>query len=413
MNHNWHKYSLDELATVVNGYSFKSGDFSTENEVQSIKITNVGVQEFIEDTEQFLPSAYSDKYSNYLADSGDIVIALTRTLISTGLKVAIVSDKFNGALINQRVAALKANPDILDKSFLYYYLTSQYAYNYVKGTVNELMQPNLSIKDLKSFTIFCPTIPEQKRIVALLDTVFADLEQTRAKTEQNLKNARELFDSYLQDVFSQTDKGWVIKPLDSFSKIVNGHAFKSGDFSPNNSIKSIKITNVGVFEFVEESDNLLPEDYSVKYNQYKAYEGDVLVALTRTIISAGLKVAVVPSSYHGALINQRVAAVHVNEEIMPKEMLQAFLSTNMAINYVRSNVNELMQPNLSIKDLKAFPVPVPPTNKKESVKNEIAVILKQKDKLVRVYTQKLDAIDELKKSILQKAFRGELTKTVE
>jgi type I restriction enzyme S subunit len=72
-----------------------------------------------------------------------------------------------------------------------------------------------------------------------------------------------------------------------------------------------------------------------------------------------------------------------------------------------------MQPNLSIKDLKAFPIPIPPPDKKESVKNELAVILEQKDKLVDIYNKKLNVLDELKKSILQKAFSGELTAKAE
>jgi type I restriction enzyme S subunit len=301
----------------------------------------------------------------------------------------------------------------IDSKYLYWLTQSKTYFDFIQGLTDGANINNLKFSQLKYFPVPVCLLEEQKRIVAILDQAFADLEQVRAKTEQNLKNARELFDSYLQQVFSQRGEGWVVKSLDSFSNIVNGHAFKSVDFSPNHSVKSIKITNVGVFEFVEESDNLLPEDYLDKYSQYKAYEGDVVVALTRTIISTGLKVAVVPFSYNGALINQRVAAVHVNEEIMPKEMLQAFLSTKMAIDYVRSNVNELMQPNLSIKDLKAFPIPIPPPDKKESVKNELAVILEQKDKLVDIYNKKLNVLDELKKSILQKAFSGELTAKAE
>ena len=140
-----------------------------------------------------------------------------------------------------------------------------------------------------------------------------------------------------------------------------------------------------------------------------AYEGDVVVALTRTIISSGLKVAIVPAEYDGALINQRVAAVQVDEDIMPKQILQAFLSTKIAIDYVRSNVNELMQPNLSIKDLKAFPIPVPPADQLSSVSNQIAEFGEKKNQLVALYVSKIDSLKELKQSLLQKAFSGELT----
>lgn len=294
------------------------------------------------------------------------------------------------------------------------FLSLYFNYLLLTGEILEIRTgstvPHLTCKLVKELLIPYPTISEQKRIVAILDQAFTDIEQARAKTEQNLKNARELFESYLQQVFSQRGEGWVIKPLESFSTIVNGYAFKSSDFSPNNDVKSIKITNVGVYEFIEEINNYLPKGYIKEYNRYSAYEGDVVIALTRTIISSGLKVAVVPSSYDGALINQRVAAVHVDEDVMPKDMLQSFLSTKVAIDYVRSNVNELMQPNLSIKDLKAFPIPVPPAEQRLAVSKRIAEIKKQSEKLVSVYTAKLNSLNELKKSILQKAFTGELTR---
>lgn len=293
------------------------------------------------------------------------------------------------------------------------YLSMYFSFLLLTGKIESIRSgstvPHLTCKLVKELDLPLPSIYEQKRIVAILEEAFAGIDVAVFNTEKNLANARELFESCLQKIFSQHDEGWKVKPLESFSTIVNGFAFKSGDFSPQNEVKSIKITNVGVYEFVQESDNYLPQEYLEKYSQYKAYEGDVVVALTRTIISSGLKVAVVPADYDGALINQRVAAVHVNEEVMPKQVLQAFLSTKTAIDYVRSNVNELMQPNLSIKDLKAFPIPVPPTDKKSCVSSQIAEIKEQTDRLVSLYSSKLDSLNELKKSLLQKAFSGELT----
>lgn len=74
-------------------------------------------------------------------------------------------------------------------------------------------------------------IPEQKRIVAILDQAFADIEQARAKTEQNLKNARELFESYLQQVFSQRGEGWTETTLGEISDLVSvGHVGPTTEF---------------------------------------------------------------------------------------------------------------------------------------------------------------------------------------
>ena len=299
----------------------------------------------------------------------------------------------------------------LDRKYLYYWLSSDSIVSAINATCTGARMPRANVNTVLTFEIPLPTISEQKRLVAILDEVFADIEQVRAKTEQNLKNARELFESYLQQVFSQRDEGWEVKPLESFSSIVNGYAFKSGDYSTESGAKSIKITNVGVYEFVEDDTSYLPHSYLKEFERYRAYEGDVVIALTRTIISTGLKVAVVPPSYNGALINQRVAAIQVDEQIMPKEALHAYLSSSMAVSYVKKNVSELLQPNLSIRDLRAFPVPIPPHNEREVFSEKIQSVRTQVEQLVSVYNSKLQALDELKKSILQKAFSGELTKT--
>ncbi|ALQ53670.1 hypothetical protein PI2015_0342 [Pseudoalteromonas issachenkonii] len=295
-----------------------------------------------------------------------------------------------------------------DNKFLTYLLN----YKNLRSLARHAAQPVISNSSLADLELSFPnSIEEQKRIVAILDQAFADIEKARTTAETNMKNGRELFDSYLQKVFSQEGEGWETIPLQSLSNIINGYAFKSGDFSPQNEAKSIKITNVGVYEFVEETSNFLPKEFTEEYKRYKAFEGDLVIALTRTIISSGLKVAVVPASYDGALVNQRVAAVQVNEQLLPKEILQAFLSTKIATDYVKANVNELMQPNLSIKDLKAFPVPVPPKGSLEEILKGIVLIKEKTSRLSNVYLRKIEVLDELKKSILQKAFTGQLTKS--
>jgi type I restriction enzyme S subunit len=204
------------------------------------------------------------------------------------------------------------------------------------------------------------------------------------------------------------------RTIQEITRVINGYAFKSKDFKPTNSIKSVKITNVGVKEFVEETDNYLPEAFGETLNKVQVKEGDIVIALTRTIISAGLKVAVVPSTYDGALVNQRVAALVANEENVNPSYLYYFLTTKGVADYVLAHVNTLMQPNLSINDLKTLPVPLPSTDEQESIVRHLDAMQCKTQELEAVYQQKLDDFEELKKSILKKAFAGELgTETLE
>lgn len=289
--------------------------------------------------------------------------------------------------------------------FTEYYLNSIKLDDFISG----MAQPKLNQKKLNSIPIPVPPLAEQEAIVEVLDKAFAAIGQAKANIEQNIANAKELFQSKLNQIFSQKGEGWVERPLSEVSKITNGYSFKSGDFSEQQGTKSIKITNVGVQEFVEDNTNFLPDSFSEKHSGVSVKSGDLVIALTRTIISSGLKIAMIPDSYHGALLNQRVASIAPVEKIIDSAYLYYYCSSDLVSKFVLDNVNTLMQPNLSIKDLKRMPIPVCSTEQQ----NEIKIIIEKTDSdtssLLKLYQTKLTSLDELKKSILQKAFAGELT----
>lgn len=260
-----------------------------------------------------------------------------------------------------------------------------------------------------NFTVAYPTsLVEQQRIVAILDEAFEAIAAARANAEQNRLNASTLFESYLQSVFSQRSDDWMEKPLYEVASILNGYAFKSSDFSPSGPTKSIKITNVGVREFVETTNSGLPADFAETLKSLAIPAGSLVIALTRTIIADGLKVAVVPRSYDGALVNQRVAALIPNDKFISTSYLYAYLSTSIVMNYVKERVNTLMQPNLSINDLRMMPIPIPPKNIRDSIVAKLTSIEDEVLRLESLYQRKTAALDELKQSLLQQAFSGQL-----
>jgi type I restriction enzyme S subunit len=269
---------------------------------------------------------------------------------------------------------------------------------------------------LKENEIVYPPLPEQKQIVAILDQAFAAIDKAKANIEKNITNAKELFQSKLNAIFShpsagsgQGGDGWEEKKIEEVSKVVNGYSFKSKDFSVENEIKSIKITNVGIMEFVEDSSNNLPFSFLNEYSKVKVCKGDLVLALTRTIIAGGLKVARVPESYHNALLNQRVAAIAPNSDLIDSDYLYYYFSSNIVFDYVLDNVNTLMQPNLSIGDLKKMPVPITSIKRQKEISKQIEDLSEKNNMLINNYNKKLKDLEDLKKSILQKAFAGELT----
>ncbi|MFD1314237.1 N-6 DNA methylase [Namhaeicola litoreus] len=192
----WEMVELETIAQVISGYGFNSSDFSDDNPIRCIKITNVGVREFVDDDSSRLPEHFIEEYSRYAVNTGDLVISLTRTIISSGLKVAVVPESWDNTLVNQRVAGLKPMKDS-NIQFLYHYLCSDSVYKYVEEQSRSLMQPNLSVTDLKKLPVPNPPIDIQNGIVQQI------------QIEQELVNSnKKLIEIFEQKITERIAKVW-------------------------------------------------------------------------------------------------------------------------------------------------------------------------------------------------------------
>ena len=356
--------------------------------------------ELISETECRITKEAVKNSATNIIPSGNVVIA---TRVGLG-KVCLISQD---TAINQDLRAIvPLDSKVLSVRFLFLWLKGIAHLIVAEGTGATVQGVKLPF--VKSLQIPLPPLAEQKRIVTLLDEAFAHIATAKANAEQNLQNARALFDSHLQSVFSQHGNDWSWKPLETISTILNGFAYKSTDFSPAVGAKCIKITNVGVRHFFCDSSSYLPANFINVLSAVTVRKGSIAMALTRSIIAGGLKVAVVPEEYDGALLNQRVASIETYADHLSSPFLFAYLSTDIAANYVKERVNTLMQPNLSIADLRAMPIPVPPLLLQKAITDQITLLQTETQRLESIYQQKLSALDALKKSLLHQAFSGQL-----
>ncbi|MDD2500178.1 MAG: restriction endonuclease subunit S [Geobacter sp.] len=401
MKAGWEYRKLGEVCDVIGG-----GTPAKDNDLFYLKGTIPWAtvrdmkSDVISNTEFKITAEAVKGSSTNIIPKGSIVIA---TRVGLGKVCLLAQD----TAINQDLkGVIPKNPGKLMVSYLFQWFKNSTQIIIDEGTGATVQGVKLPF--IKSLIIPIPPIKEQQRIVGILDKAFESIATAKANAEKNLQNARALFESHLQAVFSQRGEGWVEKRLEEVARIINGYAFKSTDFTPIEGAKSIKITNVGVREFVCESDNYLPADFTAKYPAFSVKTGSIVIALTRTIISGGLKVAIIPDEYDGALLNQRVASIQPNQKLMTEPFLFAYLSTQSVVDYVTQRVNTLMQPNLSITDLRVMPIPAPPVHEQMRIADEISALRDETQRLESIYQQKLAALDELKKSLLDQAFRGEL-----
>ena len=299
------------------------------------------------------------------------------TISSSGAYAGYVAIH-NNPIFASDCFTIETSTNELNQKFLYYLLKSKQELIYSFQTGGG--QPHVYAKDFNKFKIPLPSLETQNQIVEELDGY-----------QKIIDGCRQVIENYKPSI--NIDPSWKMTDLKDLSdKIISGYSFDSKDFTKEKGAQVIKITNVGINKFEEKSESFLPSDYLEKYNEFVINKGDIVVALTRTIISGGVKVSIVPDTFDKSLLNQRVAAIRIND-IELKKYIYITLQSRIFYSYVENKSNTLMQPNLSIDDLKKYPIYLPKNNKiKEIIEefdNEMNAI-DANEKLLRNIQKKID-----------------------
>lgn len=401
-------FSRKRLADVVdrltNGFVGPTRDIYVEEGVPYLLARHVRDGRLKFDRRTYVSAAFNERNKKSMLKTGDVLLVQSGHI---GHSAVVGAD--HGGHNCHALIVISPKQGLLCGEFLSHFFGSPEMRELFGAIRSGSTVPHLTCAAVREVLVPVPDICEQQRIVAVLDEAFEGIARAKANAEKNLVSARELHESQLESLFSCGDLVWPEKPLELVATVINGYAFNSIDFQSDPGIRSIKITNVGVREFVDDASNYLPTEFAQRYSGVAVNEGSIVLALTRTIITGGLKVAVVPQAFDGALLNQRVAAIrpHVSELELP--FLFAYLSSRRVMNYVTARVNTLMQPNLSIADLRQLPVPLPPLRDQRERLAALNRFHECLQRLESVYRLKLAALDELKKSLLHQAFGGQLT----
>ena len=253
----------------------------------------------------------------------------------------------------------------------------------------------------EQFLVSYPTVvAEQQRIVGILDEAFDGIATAKANAEQNLQNARALFESYLKSVFTQRGEGWVEKRLGEVYDVRDGThdspRYHATGF-PLITSKNLKREGLS-FDDV----NLINEQDFVKINQRSAvHKGDVLFAMIGTIGNPTL-----------VTVEPNFAIKNVALFKIPQGQSGAFLKHYLASGWVISKMMQeargTTQKFVGLGYLRDFPINVPPLAKQLEVVESLDELSAETQCLESLYQRKLAALDELKKSLLHQAFAGKL-----
>ena len=378
------------MARLINGRAYKKSELLSEGKYPVLRVGNFFTNQswYYSDLE-----LDEDKY----CDSGDLLYAWSASFgprVWEGGKV----------IYHYHIWKVDFDPKRIDKRFLYYWFEwDKKRIKKQQGAGTTMI--HVTKGSMEDRRLLLPVISEQKRIVAILDEAFAGIETAIANTEKNLANARELYDGYLGKIFKDEASKW---PKSQLSKICT---FSSGG-TPS---KKEKRYWEGAIPWIsgrdmksrrlQDSKLHISEDAVEETATRIAPAGSILILVRGMGLAHGAQVAelMAPCAF-----NQDIRAIHPVPEIFPRYLVFALRHRIDEATDVLSNAAHGTL-KIDAEGLRNVRIPMPDRETQVEIMARIDELLTATDNLKGNFEKKIANLSELKQSLLQKAFSGELT----
>ncbi|ECP7135854.1 restriction endonuclease subunit S [Campylobacter jejuni] len=386
------KVKLKDCATFINGMAFKPIDWDVKG-LPIVRIQNLtGTNKIF--------NYYSKEYNpKFEINNGDLLISW-----SASLGVFIWN---NGkAILNQHIFKVVFNKIEINKKYFYFCILD--VLEEMSEKTHGSAMRHITKGNFDNIEILLPPLKEQERIVGILDESFAKIDESIKILEQNLLNLDELMQSALQKAFNplnddtkenyQLPQTWEWKSLGDTSNYGKTSQVKPSQLKGNDWILELE-------DIEKESGVLLQkvlfQDRQSKSNKIKFNKGDILFGTLRPYLKK-----VIIADDNGAC----------SSEIMPfstgNSITNHFIYYYLFANFLHDRISSLTygarMPRLGTKDGKSLQIPLPPLQEQEQIAEHLDFVFEKAKALKELYTKELKDYEELKQSLLDKAFKGEL-----
>lgn len=355
-------------------------------------------QEVLSETECRITKEAVKSSATNIIPSGNVVIA-TRV----GLGKACLLDQ--DTAINQDLRGIiPRDINSLSVRFLFWWLKSIADVIVAEGTGATVQGVKLPF--VKSLQIPVPPLPEQHRIVAILDDAFDGIATVKGNAEKNLQNARALFESHLQSVFTKRGEEWVEpeKKLSELCELIVDCEHKTAPIE-DEGFPSIRTTNVGKGKLLLDGVNRVSQDtYDAWTRRAIPQSGDLIFAREAP---AG-NVAVIPNGLKVCL-GQRTVLIRPKKTVFDSDFLASLLLAPQMQQRLVAHSKGATVKHINMKDIRALDVgAIPSLDVQRTLARRMSDVSNERVRLETLYQQKITALDDLKKSLLHQAFSGQL-----
>ena len=324
-------------------------------------------------------------------------------------QAAIIPDGLECCL-GRRMGLIRFNQEkVIPRFFLYQYFSPQFRDFLESKTIRGATVDRVSIKDFPSFPILVAPLSEQRRIVAILDEAFEAITAARTNAEQNRQNARALFESYLQSVFSQRGGEWEKTTLEKVLKVQpqNGWSPPAANHSDSGT-PVLTLSSVTGFQFKADKIKFTSAPTN-NMGRYWVKNGDLLITRSNTPNLVG-HVAIASDINQPTIYPDLIMRMNPDPERVITEFLYFQLRTpalRQEIMGRAQGANPTMK-KISNGAVKTLPIVVPRLETQSSIAQSLNQLTIETQRLESLYQRKIAALDELKQSLLQQAFSGNL-----
>lgn len=386
----WEWKSLGEIFNIERGGSPRPiKEFLTdkENGINWIKIGDIKNQKYLYKTEEKIIQEGLKK--SKLVIEGDLLVSNS---MSFGKPVIV---KLQKGAIHDGWLLLKEKIN-LNKEYFYYLFSSNFMYSFLSYQASGSTVKNLNIDKLKQIEIPLPPLKEQERIVGILDESFAKIDESIKILEQDLLNLDELMQSALQKAFNplkdnakenyKLPQSWEWKSLEEISENIS-----AGGDKPKNCTES-----------------------KTAKNQIPVYANGVnnngLVGYTdkATIIKPSLTISARGTIGFVCIRKEPYFPIVRLISLIPCENILCLHYLYFCLNFFIAKGEGSSIPQLTIPKFKSLQIPLPPLKEQEQIAKHLDFVFEKTKALKELYTKELKDYEELKQSLLNKAFKGEL-----
>lgn len=397
----WQTKKLGEVCDFYNG--LWKGKEPPYINVGVIRNTNFTKENNLDDSDIAYLDVEKKQFAKRKLSYGDIILEKSGGGPRQPVGRVIVFDKNDGefSFSNFTSAIRIKDQRELDFNFLHKFLF----FSYVSGVTEGMQSHSTGIRNLnlnlyKEIEIPLPSIAEQKRIVKILDEIFEGIEKAKKNAEKNLKNSKDLFESYLQSVFANPGKDWEKKKLGEVYDVRDGthdspRYHKEGYALVTSKNLKNDLLNFDKIQYISE------KDYKKINERSKVDKGDILFAMIGTIGNP----VVVEDKPDFAIKN--VALFKVSKE-QNSYFLKYYLDSKFVIDKMMSEAKGTTQKFVGLGYLRSFGIKLPPLSEQKAIVKKLDALSVETKRLEAIFRRKIADLDELKKSILKQVFVGEL-----